>query len=115
MSRVREVLPGGSYTLEGIVDRTNPLKETEEGFFARLRESEGMSVKNLFIRSYLGVSPLIAREIAYRAGGSDKDPVKLFQAEDLYGAFHSLFPKSPRQNSGPKAFQTVATLSPFPP
>ena len=91
MSRVREVLPGGSYTLEGIVDRTNPLKETKENFIARLHESEGTSLKNFFIRNYLGISPLIAREIAYRAGGSDKDPVKLFRAEDLYGAFHSLF------------------------
>lgn len=113
MSRVREVLPGGSYTLEGIVDRTNPLKETKEVFMARLHESEGMSLKNFFIRNYLGVSPLIAREIAYRAGGSDKDPVKLFSSEDLYGAFHSLFSEIAASEFRPQSISDAGHIIAF--
>lgn len=113
MSRVREVLPGGSYTLEGIVDRTNPLKETKEVFMARLHESEGTSLKNFFIRSYLGVSPLIAREIAYRAGGSDKDPVKLFSSEDLYGAFHSLFSEIAASEFRPQSISDAGHIIAF--
>ncbi len=91
MSRVREVLPGSTYTLEGIMDRANPLKEGKDAFLNRLRENEGTSVKNFFIRNYLGVSPLIAGEIAYRAGGSDKDPIKVYDKDELYDAFDSLF------------------------
>lgn len=113
MSRVREVLPGGSYTLEGIVDRTNPLKETKEVFMARLHESEGTSLKNFFIRNYLGVSPLIAREIAYRAGGSDKDPVKLFSSEDLYGAFHSLFSEIAASEFRPQSISDAGHIIAF--
>ena len=103
MSRVREVLPGTDYTLEGIVDRANPLKETKAEFMNRLEENEGTSVKNFFIRNYLGVSPLLAREIAYRAGGSDKDPVKLFESNDLYDAFDALFDEIRQSNFKPQS------------
>lgn len=86
-SRVREILPGVHYTLEGIMDRVNPLKETETDFISSANEEEALSVKNFFIRRYLGISPLIASEIAYRAGFSEKDPMKTVEKTPLYESF----------------------------
>ena len=89
-SRVREILPGIHYTLEGIMDRVNPLKEKEDAFLEAANGEDALSVKNFFIRRYLGVSPLIASEIAYRAGFSDKDPMKTVDKIPLYRSFKEL-------------------------
>ena len=89
-SRVREILPGVHYTLEGIMDRVNPLKETETDFISSANEEEALSVKNFFIRRYLGISPLIASEIAYRAGFSEKDPMKTVEKTPLYESFREV-------------------------
>ena len=89
-SRVREILPGIHYTLEGIMDRVNPLKEKEDAFLEAANGEDAISVKNFFIRRYLGVSPLIASEIAYRAGFSDKDPMKTVDKIPLYRSFKEL-------------------------
>lgn len=89
-SRVREILPGIHYTLEGIMDRVNPLKEKEDAFLEAANGEDALSVKNFFIRRYLGVSPLIASEIAYRAGFSDKDPMKTVDKIALYESFNEL-------------------------
>lgn len=90
ISRVREILPGISYSLEGIIDRENPLNETREGFLKKAEKEEATSTKNFLIRSYLGLSPLIAREICYRGGLPDNIPMKTIDSSALYRGFESV-------------------------
>ncbi|MDD7362936.1 MAG: NFACT RNA binding domain-containing protein [Peptoniphilus sp.] len=90
ISRVREVLPGIPYSLEGIIDRQNPLTETKAGFLEKSSKEDAVSAKNFFIRNYLGLSPLIASEICYRAGFSETAPMKTLDGEALYLGFKSL-------------------------
>ena len=62
-SRVRQVLSGMLYEVPPAQDKKNPLEETREGFLSSVYESEKRADK--FISdTYLGISSLVAREIA---------------------------------------------------
>ena len=67
----RPLIAGITYELpppqEG---KISPLDETPEGFTASLYES-GMTHTKYLQSRYLGLSPLICRELTFRAGGSD--------------------------------------------
>lgn len=67
-SRVRQVLPGMKYELpppqEG---KISPFDETEDGYREK-REVTDLPDDKFILQNYLGISPLIARELAYRGG-----------------------------------------------
>ncbi len=65
-SRVRQVLSGMLYEAPPAQDKKNPLEETREGFLASVYESEKRSDK-FITDTYLGISALVAREIAHRS------------------------------------------------
>ena len=68
----RRVIVGAPYELPPAQDKVDPNDETEESFTARLGECEKeRTVEKYIVGTYLGISPLIAREIAYRAGKAD--------------------------------------------
>lgn len=68
MSSVREVLPGRLYHIAATQeDKHNPLESSAE-FFARQIKSRPMSLSKAIYTSFTGISPLIANEIAFRAG-----------------------------------------------
>ena len=68
----RRVIVGAPYELPAAQDKVDPNTETEEDFIRRLSESEKeRTVEKYIVGTYLGISPLIAREIAYRAGKAD--------------------------------------------
>jgi len=73
----RPVLPGTSYLpppkQEG---KRSPLEETKEAFLEALAAS-GQPYDKFLLGRYAGFSPLITREIAYRAAG---DPTMLWEA-----------------------------------
>jgi len=74
-SRVRQVLSGMLYEVPPAQDKKNPLEETREGFLSSVYESEKRADK--FISdTYLGISSLVAREIAYRSVESFAHPAE---------------------------------------
>ncbi len=67
----RKLLPGISYELPPSQGKKNPLEESGEYFFAMLDKAPAEMSAELFVRNtYMGISPLISREIVFRASGS---------------------------------------------
>lgn len=62
----RPILPGMRYENPPAQDKRDPLSETEEGFASIY--SDELTPDKLIMRNYYGISPLISREIAARAG-----------------------------------------------
>lgn len=68
----RSVLPGMKYTLPPAQDKTDPMTECDGGFLAKISSyPHDKSVDRFIVDTYLGISPLLAREIAYRAGNPE--------------------------------------------
>lgn len=66
MSSVREVLPGRDYFIPETQHKKNPLDLTEAIFLSEICNSELPVIKALY-SALMGISSLIAKEIAYRA------------------------------------------------
>lgn len=62
-SQKRQVLPGMYYELPPSQDKLDPLNETNEGFLNNLENHTG-DVSKLITSKYMGISSLVAREIA---------------------------------------------------
>lgn len=68
MSRERMVLPGMKYTLPPRDDRLNFLTADPEQMTARLHEVGAAELSKALIRTFEGISPILAREWAFFAG-----------------------------------------------
>ncbi|MCL5057664.1 MAG: NFACT family protein [Actinobacteria bacterium] len=69
VSRHREVLPGRRYIPPPAGDKINPLSLGDEEFFGIMLENGLNSrVRDIIQKRFDGLSPLLAREIVYRAG-----------------------------------------------
>lgn len=78
MSAARQVLPGLFYQPPASTGRLPFLEETEEGFAARFAAAPAEKTVDAFLLDqYFGLSPLMARELGFRAAG-DAD-VRMFQ------------------------------------
>ncbi len=85
-SRVRQILPGVVYELPPIQPgKVSPLDADRDAFLS-MWEAERETIRpDKFIMShYLGISPLIAREVVHRAGMEGK-------GEDLWNAFFEIY------------------------
>ena len=81
MSAQRQVLPGLFYQPPASTGRLPFLEETEEGFAARFAAAPAEKTLDAFLLDqYFGLSPLMARELGFRAAG-DPD-VRIFQLGD---------------------------------
>ncbi len=70
MSAARQVLPGLFYQPPASTGRLPFLEETEEGFAARFAAAAAEKTLDAFLLDqYFGLSPLMARELAFRAAG----------------------------------------------
>lgn len=70
VSRVRNVFPGLTYCLPPDGERANPLEMTDEDFACVLEEApEGRSIDKVLTGALSGISPLMARECAFKATG----------------------------------------------
>lgn len=91
-SSVREVLPGREYfipTTQG--EKANPLEISREDVAALLKDKP-VSVSKAIYTSFTGISPLVANEIAYRAGfDGDAAVASLTEAELLHLANHFIW------------------------
>lgn len=66
----RQVLPGMTYEAPPVQEgKVLPMEETEEMFLSRVEGFEkSKTAESFLLANYLGLSPLVTREIAYRAG-----------------------------------------------
>ena len=75
MSASRQVLPGLYYEPPASVGRLPVTEETEEGFREKLDAANPERQADAFLLdAYFGISPLVARELAFRAAGGDGPP-----------------------------------------
>ncbi len=123
VSSVREVLPGKEYFIpetQGV--KLNPLEVTREAFLESLL-SKPCGLAKAIYSSFSGISPLIAAEIAYRAGLDGDSPVAAYSQDELlhlYSNFSWLMsdirenkyqPLIYRKGMEPKEFSSVPIQS----
>ncbi len=88
MSRVRQVLPGIEYSYPPL-DKLDPLNTSLEEFKKLFLDSEGKTFK-VFYLNYMGLSPLISKEICFLSEiDPNSNPSKLTDDDlnKLYGTF----------------------------
>ena len=102
-SSKRQVLAGMVYELPPSQDKTNPLTENAGHFEAAVGSYPKERLAEKFILdTFQGISPLIAREIAYRAGVLGKTLGEIERTDVLW---HAL--KAFRERIGEKQFTSV--------
>jgi predicted ribosome quality control (RQC) complex YloA/Tae2 family protein len=83
MSSLREVLPGRPYFIPDTQgEKKLPLDQTPESVIETLKDKP-LSVCKALYTSYVGLSPLLANEIAYRAGLDGDQPAASCSADEL--------------------------------
>lgn len=89
LSAARQVLPGLFYQPPASVGRLPFLEETADGFREKFRDApEEQKLDAFLLDRYFGLSPLMARELAFRAAG-DVD-ARLFQLPGPDGLWAAL-------------------------
>ncbi|MCL6611251.1 MAG: NFACT family protein [Peptococcaceae bacterium] len=91
VSRHREVLPGRPYVPAPAQGKINPLSLSEEEFF-RLMMGNSLNnrVSDLVQKHFDGLSPLLAREIVWRAGLEPDTPLEVLGEYDLASVYRAL-------------------------
>ena len=85
---VRQLLPGMVYELPSAMGKINPLHVTEEEFLAFVAASpRERACDKLLVSTFMGVAPVVAREIVFRATGHTDTPVGYCFADDLWREF----------------------------
>lgn len=90
MSRVRQVLPGMDYQHPKIDDKLNPLYLNRDEFNERLNLSEeNMKTFKFFYTNYIGLSPLISKEICFLANIDRNKTIEGLTENDVDSLFNS--------------------------
>ena len=79
----RQVLPGLFYRLPAPPDKLNPFTLDEDGLRAALDNPMGKEPEKLLMDTFTGLSPLIAREIVFRAGGEEGLVQELLKLQNI--------------------------------
>lgn len=94
ISRVRQILPGMTYTLPPKQDKLNPLNNiSKDDFINTLKEFNGPAFKSIYSK-FLGISPIVSKEICFRSNLDDKIDIidlSLDNFNSLYKEFNTLF------------------------
>ncbi|MCR1953562.1 NFACT family protein [Clostridioides mangenotii] len=104
VSRVRQILPGLTYELPPAQDKINPLdKLSSEVFIENIKTYDGPIFKGIYTK-FLGISPIIAKEICFRSSVDPK--INTFDLTDedisrLYIEFEKLFKHISKNNFHP--------------
>lgn len=70
-STYREILPSGKYLLPPSQDKLDLEKCTAEQIEEKIKTFSSKPLSNAILSSVVGVSPIVARELAYRSAGDD--------------------------------------------
>ena len=88
---VRQLLPGMVYELPSAMGKINPLHVTEEEFLTFIAASpRERACDKLLVSAFMGVAPVVAREIVFRATGHTDTPVGYCFADDLWREFSAV-------------------------
>ena len=84
---VRQLIPGMVYSLPS-ADKINPRYITQEDFLSLIEDApRERACDKLIVSSFMGVAPVVAREIVYRATGHTDTPIGYCFADDLWREF----------------------------
>lgn len=81
VSSVREVLPGRDYVLPPGQNKISLISMTQEDFYSRVFSS-ALSLEKMLYTSFQGVSPVMARELCYRAGIDTKSSASALSEQE---------------------------------
>ncbi len=105
ISSVRQVLPGMEYKLPPSQNKLNPLHVEEDSFLEKINScNEGTPIFKFLYMCYLGISPLIAREICWLAKTDQDTKIGALSNEDkkvLFSAFNSFMNEIKQNNYNP--------------
>ena len=86
MNQERQVLPGLFYRLPATPDKLNPFTVEVEEFYNRASAAADTPADEFLVNAFNGMSPLVARELAFRGCGS-VDALLPQAADTLWAAF----------------------------
>ena len=104
VSSLREVLPGREYFIPETTQKLNPLSTTKEEFYTHVYGQNTECFKALYT-TYVGLSPFMANEICFRAGGNcDLSIAALSETdkENLYTSFAGMIADIKNANYAPR-------------
>lgn len=107
VNRYREIYPGLKYITPPSKGKINPLEITEAQFIARVNSALLQeNFVQVLIDNFVGLSPLLAREIIYRAHLQNQLPTSLSsqQLQDLWSIFSNLLPNLQPEDTKPTLF-----------
>lgn len=94
MSRVRQILPGFIYEYPPMNEKANPLSTNSTEFQKFLRdEKNNTNIFKFLYFNYLGLSPLVSKEICFNSKLDSKRTVESLSQEEiniLYSSFENL-------------------------
>ena len=94
VSRVRQILPGQTYILPPAQDKLNPINNIDINLFTSILNSfDGCIFKGIYSK-FLGISPVIAKEICFRANVDENTLINEISSNDInkvYTEFNNLF------------------------
>ena len=97
MSRVRQILPGNTYIYPPDQDKLNPLMTSKEEFLNLIdTEKQKTQSYKFFYFNYMGLSPLISKEICFNADVDIKKAIGALSSEEieaLYESFYNIMKK----------------------
>ncbi|MCK8827753.1 NFACT family protein [Natroniella acetigena] len=92
MSRHREILPGKKYLPPPEQDKKNPLTTNQKEFKSTLGEKTGQTLYKTIMKSYRGIGPTMATEIAHRSPVNEYDELTSYaQIKELWPSFNGVF------------------------
>ncbi|MGL5347357.1 MAG: Rqc2 family fibronectin-binding protein [Peptostreptococcaceae bacterium] len=104
ISRVRQILPGQTYSLPPKQDKLDPLDDiNKDELINALNSFSGPIFKSIY-SSFLGISPTIAKELCFRANLDENklsSEVSSDEYDSLYNEFFSLFNDIKNDNYNP--------------
>lgn len=90
ISTVRQILPGLIYNLPPSQEKINPLDINKDIFFSSMdNTNDGTPVYKFFYKTYMGLSPLIAREICHRTDLNNSTLIGQLDENDKEQLFNS--------------------------
>jgi len=81
LSGKRQVMPGMFYRVPPPQDKHNPFDVSGAGLAAALASAEG-TLDRFLLGQLMGFSPLLCRELSYRASGDPAKPIESMSAEE---------------------------------
>ncbi|WP_217592346.1 NFACT family protein [Cohnella sp. GbtcB17] len=107
ISSYRVVLPGVKYVAPPAQDKRNPLEATAADAAAALTRAAGSQPAGALVEAFTGLSPLLAKEIVFRAGGREADIPAAFVALMADAAAHRYAPAIVEEPSGRTQFHAL--------